>query len=87
MILDGARNVRILGEDVEVRCRTYVIGGYSAHADQNQLMRWLEPMREHVKKVFVVQGEEESSLALAQRARDEFAIDAEVPAVNTTVII
>lgn len=86
-ILDGARVVRIFGEDVEVRCKTHVIGGYSAHADQNQLMRWLEPMRAKVKKVFVVQGEAESSEALAQRARDEFAIDAEVPAVNTTVVL
>lgn len=86
-ILDGAQEVRILGEDVEVRCAVRSIGGYSAHADQAQLLKWLTPMREHVKKVFVVQGEAESSETLAQKARDELAIDAEVPAVNTTVVL
>ncbi|MCX6788350.1 MAG: MBL fold metallo-hydrolase [Candidatus Jorgensenbacteria bacterium] len=86
-ILDGARKVRIMGEDVDVNCRIGLIGGYSAHADQNQLLKWLEPMREKVKKVFVVQGEEESAEALAQKARDLLAIDAEVPSVNTTVVL
>ncbi len=86
-ILDGAREVRILGEEVVVRCRTYVIGGYSAHADQNQLMRWLEPMRQTVKKVFVVQGEEKESASLAQKARDELAIDAILPTQGESVTL
>ena len=86
-ILEGASHVKIMGEDVEVHCKKSVISGYSAHADQNQLMRWLAPMREHVKTVFVVQGEKESAEALAQRARDELAIRAIVPSVNTTVVL
>ena len=39
-ILDGARSVRIFGEDIPVRCRVRAIGGYSAHADQRQLVAW-----------------------------------------------
>lgn len=86
-IHDGVKMVRIFGETVDVRCRVDSIEGYSAHADQNQLIRWLEPMRNRVKKVFVVQGEAESAEALALRARDELAIRAEVPQVNTTVVL
>ncbi len=86
-IMEGAKTVRVLGEEVPVRCKVRSISGYSAHADQNQLLQWLEPMREHVKRVFVVQGEGESSIALAQRMIDALAIEAEVPAANSTVVL
>ncbi len=81
---DGAKSVRIFGEEVPVRCRVRSIGGYSAHADQRQLLAWVEPRRETLKKVFVVQGEGEASSALAQAMRDNFAIDAEVPEAAST---
>lgn len=78
-ILDGAKSVKIFGEEVPVRCRKISIPGYSAHADQPRLIDWLSPMRKTLKKVFVVQGEEGSSEALAQKIRDELAISAVVP--------
>lgn len=83
-IFDGAKWVKIFGEDVPVNCRVKAIGGYSAHADQNQLINWLKPMRFSVSKVFVVQGEEAEANALAQRARDELAVDAVVPEPGET---
>ena len=86
-IVEGVKTVRIMREEVPVRCKIRTISGYSAHADQNQLLKWLEPMRSHVKKVFVVQGEHNSSYALAQRAIDELAIDAEVPEAGSTVVL
>lgn len=78
-ILDGASSVNIFGEEVPVRCRVRQIAGYSAHADQPRLLNWLRPMRLSLKKVFVVQGEAEPSAALAQRIRDELAIDTAIP--------
>ncbi len=86
-IMQGDKIVRVLGEDVPVRCKVHSISGYSAHADQNQLLQWLEPMRENVKRVFVVQGEEGSSEAFARRAIDSLAIEAEVPAPGSTVVL
>ena len=86
-ILDGAKAVKILGEEVPVRCRVKAIGGYSAHADQPQLLKWLEPMRSSVKKVFVVQGEEDQSLPLAQKIKDELAVSVEVPEAGESVIL
>ncbi len=82
MVLDGATEVRIFGETVPVRCRVINIPGYSAHADQPHLLEWLGHMKRTLKKVFVVQGEEQSSEALAVKIRDEFAIAAEVPKVG-----
>ncbi len=82
-ILEGAKLVRIHGEEVPVRCRIVVLEGYSAHADQQQLIDWLFPMRLSLKKVFLVQGEEEQGQALGQRIVNELAIRADIPEANT----
>lgn len=84
-ILEGARRVKIFGEEVLVRCKSRAIGGYSAHADQPRLLEWLMPMRNSLKRVFVVQGEEESSGALAQKIRDDLALDAVIPKTGDSV--
>ncbi len=78
-ILDGAKTVRIFGEDVPVRCQVRNIPAYSAHADQPQLLKWLQSQRQNLKKVFVAQGEEIESNALSQKIRDEMAVQTEVP--------
>ena len=86
-IMEGAQEVRIFGEAVPVRCKKVDIPGYSAHADQPRLMEWIGHMRHSLKKVFVVQGEPQSSEALAQKIRDELAISTEVPTEKESVIL
>jgi metallo-beta-lactamase family protein len=78
-ILEGEKMVKIHGEEVPVLCRVVSIENYSAHADQRQLLEWLHPMRLALKKVFVVQGEEEASVALAQKIINDLAVYAEIP--------
>jgi len=84
-ILDGAKTVRIFGEDVPVKCHMVNIPGYSAHADQPRLLHWVGAMRDTLKKVFVVQGEQQASETLAAKIRDTLAINAEVPKAGETV--
>jgi len=79
IILDGAEDARIMGEDVSIRCKIREIAGYSAHADQNQLTRWVSAMKTSVKKIFVTQGEEEEAKALATRLGKELSVQAEIP--------
>jgi metallo-beta-lactamase family protein len=86
-IFDGEREVKIFGETVAVRCKTKAIGGYSAHADQPQLLKWASSMRGSVKKLFVVQGEEDEAVPLAQKIRDDLAIDSVVPAPGESVVL
>lgn len=86
-ILDGAEKVKIFGQEIPVRCKVRNIDGYSAHADQNQLLQWLQPLRLGLKKVFVVQGEDEQAEPLVLKIRDELAIEAEIPSLNQTVVI
>jgi metallo-beta-lactamase family protein len=84
-LIDGEKEVRILGQPVSVRAKIENIRGYSAHADQKQLLDWISNMRHTVKKVFVVQGDEEASEALAGVARDQLAIDAITPKLGEEV--
>lgn len=86
-IMDGAREVRIFGETVPVRCKKADIPGYSAHADQPHLLAWLSAMRHSLKKVFVMQGEAQASEALAHKIVDELAVMAEVPKYGETVVL
>lgn len=86
-ILDGAKTVKIFGEEIPVRCKVKAIGGYSAHADQNQLLAWLKPMRLNLKKVFIVQGEESEMLPLSQRIKDELAVETVIPSLGEEVML
>ncbi|MCL5017039.1 MAG: MBL fold metallo-hydrolase [Patescibacteria group bacterium] len=78
-IKEGAPSVKIHGEDVNVKCRIVSIESYSAHADQKQLLAWLEPMKFDLKNVFVVQGDDEGSSVLVNKIKDQLAIRAEIP--------
>ena len=84
-ILDGAKEVKILGEKVPVRAKQRAIGGYSAHADQPALLTWLAPMRPSLKKVFLIQGEEDQMGPLAQKIRDEMTLDVSIPSPGDVV--
>ena len=86
-IFEGAKRVKLFRENIPVRCRVKAIGGYSAHADQRQLLNWLKPMRHNLKKVFIVQGEEDQALALAQKVQDELAVKTKIPFPNDDVIL
>ncbi|THD71868.1 MAG: MBL fold metallo-hydrolase [Bradyrhizobium sp.] len=57
-IIDGAKQVRIFGEDIPVRARIYTINGFSAHADQAELLAWQK--QTGAKRTFLVHGEENS---------------------------
>ncbi|MDP3999476.1 MAG: MBL fold metallo-hydrolase [bacterium] len=80
----GDKMVKIHREDVPVRCRIVTIGGYSAHADQKQLLDWLSPMRTSLRKVFVVQGEDEAATVFAKKVINDLAVHAEVPEKGKT---
>ena len=79
LIQDGARTVRIFGEDVPINARVEVIHGLSAHADANGLLRWLRTAAGRPRRVFVIHGEAGPAETLAGRIRSELGWDATVP--------
>lgn len=64
-LIEGARTVRIFGEEVAVRAQIWTINGFSAHADQPELLRFLTQARTP-QKIFLTHGEMHSLLALKQ---------------------
>src|SRR3989338_8304863 len=79
-ILDGHPTVKIFGEEVPVRCIVKAIGGFSGHADQPQLVEWVERVKSaNLKKVFLVQGEASSAMALAEAIKAKVAVETAVP--------
>jgi len=57
ILLDGASEVRMMGLTLAVKAEIARISSFSAHADRDDLLRWLEAFREKPKKVFLVHGE------------------------------
>jgi Cft2 family RNA processing exonuclease len=56
-ILEGAKRVRVSGEDVNVRLHVREIGSYSAHADRRELLAWVEARKPVGGTIFVTHGE------------------------------
>lgn len=63
---DGAKRVRIFGDDYTVRAEIARADGFSAHADRNGLLGWVKPIANDLRGVFVVHAEEDAAAALVQ---------------------
>ncbi len=79
ILQDGAKLVRILGEEVPVRAKVVGISGYSAHKDSEHLLEFVQNSIDHLDKVFVCMGEPKASLFLVQRIRDYLGVGALAP--------
>lgn len=84
-LMEGAKMVRIMGQDVLVEARVDVASGYSAHADMDDLFELVKNSADGLKKVFVVQGEMRVSSFFAQRVKDYLGVDAVVPKFGDVV--
>jgi metallo-beta-lactamase family protein len=84
-LVDGARRVRIHGEDIAVRAKIFTINGLSAHADRDALLGWLGKFRRAPRQTWVVHGEPLAAHALRDAVRERFGWAAEVPAEGQTV--
>jgi metallo-beta-lactamase family protein len=83
-LLDGESPVRIMGQNVTAKARVKAIGGFSAHADQPQLIDWLKPGKS-IKKIFLVQGEEDQIVILSKKIKDDLGLEVEIPNDGATI--
>lgn len=81
-IRDGEKVVRIHGEGVAVKAEIVSIDGFSAHADQNGLIEWLEHFESFPGQVFVVHGEEDSSSEFAKLVSEKFKTKVVLPKLD-----
>ncbi len=68
-IIDGAKQIKIYGEEISVKASIHTIGGFSAHADQSELLAW-HKLTGDPKTTFLVHGEEKSMRAIAAKLKN-----------------
>ena len=79
-IVNGAKKVKIFGEEVAVNARIEYIEGYSGHADQEWLMNFVYSFRTQMPKhIFLVHGEENSQEVLKEKIEEEINIPVTIP--------
>ena len=86
-LVDGARRVRLLGEDVPVKADLYTLGGLSAHADRAALLNWLGRFRAPPRHTFVMHGEAETATGFAAHIEEKLGWRAEAPQAGQRVVL
>lgn len=85
-IVDGAEQVKLFGETIDVKADICKLEGLSGHADKNGLIEWINGFTvQRPKKVFVVHGEDSVCSSFAECLRNEYGFDAMAPYSGTEV--
>jgi metallo-beta-lactamase family protein len=84
-IVEGARSVRIHGQPWPVRARIVQVQGFSAHADRDELLRWLSKLTVNPKRIFITHGEKEAAESFSRFLKEKTGCDTAVPAYGDRV--
>ena len=84
-LVDGDEKVKIHGQWVPVKAHISRVTGLSAHADAGELMVWLGQRERDPERVVLVHGEYEAQQALAERLKDEYGWEPEIPELGDTI--
>lgn len=82
---EGARTIRIYGQDVPVHAKVETLAGLSAHADRAEILRWLQGFRKPPQETFIVHGEAQAAVGLAKTIQDEMGWNVRIPQDGETV--
>ena len=86
-LVDGAKRVRIHGEEIPVRADLYTLGGLSAHADRAALLGWLRHFRTPPRRTFVVHGEAQTAQGFAATIHQDLGWPTEAPEPGQSVTL
>ncbi len=78
-LVDGAKEVKIFGEEIQVRAQITQLAGVSGHADNQGLMKWIGSFEAAPKHVFVIHGEDQVAALFADRIQKELHWPAHAP--------
>ncbi|MFA5622906.1 MAG: MBL fold metallo-hydrolase [Candidatus Dojkabacteria bacterium] len=81
-LVNGDKEVRVMGQNLEVNAQIHTLGGFSAHADQRDLRYWLRSFGHTPKKIFITHGDEEIAIGFATNIKSELNIETDVPKLN-----
>jgi len=86
-IVDGAKKVKIFGEEIAVNARIEYIEGYSGHADQEWLLNFIYSFRTPPKHIFLVHGEEEGQKVLKAEIEKQVEVKTTIPSYGETYVL
>jgi metallo-beta-lactamase family protein len=84
LILDGAKSVRIHGQQCPVRAKIEQIQGFSAHADKDELFRWLSRLSAEPKMIFLTHGEARAAESFKNLLKEKTSYNVTVPMYGET---
>ncbi len=86
-IVEGAKEVRILGQHYPVKAKIVQITGFSAHADRDELTKWLSALKSPPRRLFVVHGEVNSAKSFAEHIKTQKGWQVHVPSYEEKVLL
>ncbi len=82
-LAEGAKQVKLFGETIEVKARIRTLQGISGHADNEGLMCWIKAFQKKPQKVFAVHGDDDACTVFTARLQRELGLDAMAPYSGT----
>lgn len=86
-LVEGDPMVKIFGDEIAVKAQIHTLGGFSAHAGQDQLLNWASNFRAPRPRLFLVHGELDAMQALQRRFVQEYQWDAYIPCMGEVINI
>ena len=83
LIIEGAKQVKLFGEPVNVEAEIYNLEGFSGHADRDGLLQWLSGFQQKPKQIFLVHGEQDSKRDFAAYVKEKLGYDITVIESNS----
>ncbi len=87
LLLEGATHLKMFGEEVPVHARIRFVDGFSAHAGESELLRWLGGLHKAPQRLFLVHGEPDQATALQAAIRERFGWSAEIAEYGRSVTL
>jgi metallo-beta-lactamase family protein len=84
-LVDGAKTVRIFGEEIAVRARIEMIDSFSGHADRDGLLEWVSAMQQKPQRIILVHGEPSVMASFEKSIRRFLKIPAVAAQYNQTI--
>lgn len=86
-IVEGARKVRLFGEEITVQARVESVEGFSGHADCDGLVNWIGAMRHKPSRILLVHGEADSIAVFSETIGRRFGLETHIATLNETVTL
>ncbi len=81
-LVDRKEEVRVMGQNLQVKAKIHTLGGFSAHGDQRDLRYWLRGFGHSPKKIFIVHADEEIGIGFGTNIKSELGVEVDIPKLN-----